>query len=248
MRPRSHHDPSQIIEKQLFLWKQQNPVGDRGSHLLLQGTAPVTFGPYVTISRDFGAGGRSLAELLSTSMGWTTYDRQLIDAVAEKAHVRRSVIQSLDERGQIWLRDYVASLPFADTLSEHEFFRHLVSVAVSIARHGRAILVGRGLHFVLPPESGVRVRLLSPLEFRVRWFMGQEPVTRDEAVRRVKNIDLERAEYVSRYFRRDLNDASAFDKVFDTSRTSLEDIGNEVIQMLRVKMGPHAARLLKKAV
>jgi cytidylate kinase len=247
MRPRSHHDPAQIIEKQLLLWKQKNPAGGAGSKVLLKSAAPITFGPYITISRDFGAGGRSLAEVLSTRLGWVTYDRKLIDGIAEKAHVRRSVVESLDERGRIWIRDYVASLSFAENLSENEFFTHLINMAVSIAQHGRAVLVGRGLHLVLPPEAGVRIRLTAPVDFRVRWFKSQEPVSREEAVRRVKMIDDERADYIRQYFSRDISDVSTFDKVYDTSRILIEDIATEVMDLLRIKVGTCAAQVLTKA-
>ncbi|MBI4860720.1 MAG: cytidylate kinase-like family protein [Candidatus Riflebacteria bacterium] len=238
-------DSSHLVERQLGLWKFQTASPQTGGKLLVQGPPPVTFGPYITISRDYGAGGRQLAGALSARLGWAVFDHFLMDTVAEQAHVRQSVIDSLDERGQNWMRDYLSGLPFANSLTSDEFLTKLIRVATTLAQRGRAILIGRGLNCVLPPEAGVRVRLTAPFAFRVRWLMGVEHLGEAEATEQVAKVDREREQYVRQYFKRDIRDSASYDRVFDASALPMTEVAAQVCRLLEAKLGPAAVASVK---
>ena len=51
----------------------------------------------ITISRQFGAGGKTLGELISTKLGYAFFDNELIQMVAEKAKISTDVVDTFEK-------------------------------------------------------------------------------------------------------------------------------------------------------
>ena len=62
------------------------------------------------------------------------------------------------------IEDWVSAAISERHLWPDEVSRLLMRVIGAIGRHGKAIIVGRGANFVLPPENRFRVRIITPLE------------------------------------------------------------------------------------
>jgi hypothetical protein len=237
MRPRSHRSVAELIDRQVFRWKEQAFARGDASEVPHEERLGPRFGPYLTISRDFGGGALAIAEDLGQRLGWTVYDRQLIEEVAESAHVRSAVIESLDEHARSWLDDYMATLPSMQGITEVTYIQHLIRVATTIARHGRAILVGRGANFFLPPEHGVRVRLVASFHDRARRVADTHRLSFDDAATRVRDEDLQRAQYVQHHFARNIADPSGYDLVLNLSEVPQQTVVGEVLDELDRKLG-----------
>ena len=54
--------------------------------------------PVITISREFGARGRSLANVLGSRIGFKVWDKDLLTAISEEAGADERFLESLDER------------------------------------------------------------------------------------------------------------------------------------------------------
>jgi hypothetical protein len=165
---------------------------------------------FVTISRQAGAGGRSLARLLADKLSdadpgprpWSAWDRELVEKIAADQHIPPSAIEAL-ETPRSWLEELLGGLSLADhaeALDQFRVFRRVVATARALARAGRAILVGRGgVYATRDLPGGVHIRLVAPLEFRVANFARVHGVTEAEAARQVHHIDQEREAFHRRY-------------------------------------------------
>src|SRR5262249_26531940 len=60
---------------------------------------PVT----VALARQAGTPGTSVAHALGARLGWTVYDHELLDRIAQETGLRASLLESVDERHQSWL-------------------------------------------------------------------------------------------------------------------------------------------------
>ncbi|MBI2943145.1 MAG: cytidylate kinase-like family protein [Candidatus Wallbacteria bacterium] len=239
MTKRVRHDIHELIDRQVFRWHEDSvAIGE--PELPRKPADQPKIGPYVTISRDFGCGALVVAAILSEKLGWQVYDREIIDEVAQESRLRRSVVESHDERVQNWIVEYVNNLTFMGELSESDFFHHFVRVVTALGTHGKAILVGRGTNFVLPADRGVRVRLVAPFEMRARWVAHRNALDLDEARRFVSKTDADRAEFVRRHFHRDVADASAYDRIFDVSQINHDAVAGAIVEMLERKLGIYA--------
>ena len=52
----------------------------------------------ITISRQFGAGGSAVAQMVADRLGWTVVDNELVDQVARRAGLAPEVVAEREER------------------------------------------------------------------------------------------------------------------------------------------------------
>src|SRR5579863_7864671 len=77
----------QLVEQQIGRWEMARR---RKAHQERSGRGKLGrlyFGPYLLISREKGAGGRQVANLIGQRLGWQVFDRQIVDAIAERTQM-----------------------------------------------------------------------------------------------------------------------------------------------------------------
>lgn len=187
----------------------------------------------ITVSRQYGAGGRSVTSILRDRLGptWDIWDRELIDAVAMRAEVRREMVQAMDERHQDWLGQMVQNVFGGGGMDTQAFRRHLAEVLLALAQQGRKIIVGRGANFVLP--DALNVRLEADLGFRIKATMERLGLTRDAATTAVRRADRERADFTRGLFEKDIRDTSAYDLILRTDSLGYETSAEVILTAAR---------------
>jgi cytidylate kinase len=200
----------QLIQRHIRRWELQQlePLRSEQRELAPRAT--------VTISRQEGCGGEGLAAALARRLDWHVFDRELVDYVAAQAHVRERVIASLDDRSRSGLEEWLRSLIDANYVSAHAYLQHLMSVTLTIAHHGRAILLGRGANLILSPSMAVRVRVIAPLERRVAMVKAGLQLDDRAARQHLQRQDAERAAFVRTHFHRDIEDPLLYDLIVNT--------------------------------
>ena len=106
-----------------------------------------------------------------------------------------------------------------------------MQVLRAIRARGRAVIMGRGAHLVLP--DALRVRLVAPLDLRVERVAELEDRPVAEAHREVLSVDRQRAQFVRGHFGMDPHDPDFYDLVVNTGGMSLDHAAHLVICALR---------------
>src|SRR5215831_19529883 len=88
------HFIDHFVDRQIVLWQEERRIRER------KGVAGNVQRPTICISREYGARGAAMGRLVAERLGFRFYSDELINDIAEKAHVREQVVQSLDERVQ----------------------------------------------------------------------------------------------------------------------------------------------------
>jgi cytidylate kinase len=179
--------------------------------------------PIITVSRQLGSGGCAVANALASKLKCQVYDRELVHEIAKRAHVSSVLVEELDERAcrriDIWL----------ETLFDHDLFdfgdfrRSLTEVVQTIANLGPAVILGRGANFVPRRSPRLDVRVVAPMETRLKRLM--ERLQMDEPSARVAlaQSDVERCKFTHRVHHADWNDLRHYDLVVDTGILSVEE-------------------------
>jgi cytidylate kinase len=178
--------------------------------------------PVVTVSRHHGAGGGELARKLAGDLGLDLFDREILQRIAESAHLSERVVASLDERDRELLTDWLASISSRSYLSPVEYRYHLSRVVGAVAHHGGAVILGRGAHLILGPGEALRVLVTAPLETRVRTVAAREGLSEKEARQRIEDVEADRRAFLMKHFHTDLADPTAFDVVVNTAVIGIE--------------------------
>ncbi len=179
-------------------------------------------GPVITISREPGSGGSEIARKLAKDLSMDLMGGQIIQHVAESAKMSRKVIESLDEK-EVTLRDSFLTALFRDRhLWPDEFMQHLTKVIGTVGRYGNAIIVGRGANYILPRANTFRVRIIAPLEDRIRYVMEDRGCVRAEAEQYILKTENNRKAFIRKHFNADCSDPGQYDILINTGGTTIE--------------------------
>ncbi|GAB4316156.1 MAG: cytidylate kinase-like family protein [Candidatus Sumerlaeia bacterium] len=209
----------QLIERRIDKW--------RALELPHPGTRPLApRRPVVTISREFGAGGRQVAEALASRMGLILFDRELIDCVAEQAGISARIVSSLDETSRSDMETWVEGILKARIFDRTEYVHCLLKVMKSLAMRGGCIILGRGANFILQNEpAAYHFRLVAPLDVRVARIAARDGLSHDEALKLVNRVGRERRKFLKDTFpRHNVDDLLSYHMVFNSGRVGIEAI------------------------
>lgn len=210
--------------------------------------------PFLTISRQAGAGGHALAATLvelfasqeDTELfgGWQVFDRELCEIVAQDAAFSGS-LQSLLAEEYRTKADEFFSQAFRPGMDQTALMERAFRVVRAVASVGKAIVLGRaGSEVTRDMRPGISIRLVAPEPTRVARMMEVYGLEEREAIREAGRLDSSRARLLRDHFRVDIEDPARYDVVFNTGRLSMDGIAEAVALMLRVKVEASLAATL----
>jgi cytidylate kinase len=196
------------------------------------------YGPYLVISREKGAGGNSVAQLVGRRLGWQVFDDRIVDEIAQKARVSRQLIESLDERDQASIQDLIGQLLEPQRMGTSGYLVYLRQIVLTLGHQGDVIVVGHAAQYILPRPFGLNVRMIAPMEARVQRIAGKARLSLDAARVEIERIDRERVTLVRRHFGgQNVTDPLSHDLTINTGAISLDAAAEVVLTALERKLG-----------
>jgi cytidylate kinase len=198
--------------------------------------------PFMTISRQTGAGGHTLARVVVQEMqkedepifrGWQVFDRQLAEKLMEDSKLRVSMQSLLTEEYRSQTEDAIFTLLGGET-SQYALLKKLFEIIRTLAALGGVIIVGRaGMCVARGLPDGLHLRLVASEPVRVKRIMGLFHLSEQEAREMVAEQDRDRARLVRDYFHRDINDPLLYDATWNTDTASFDAIAASVIALIK---------------
>jgi cytidylate kinase len=202
-----------IIEEQVHRWQIMQKEGREEK-------PGVTI---VTVSREPGSGGRIVAARLAEKLGIDILHQEVVHEMAKSAEVSEKLVETLDERGLSTLEHWISSLVHERHLWPDRYLQHLMKVVGTIGKHGRAVVVGRGANFILPPEKRFSVRIVAPQAWRIYNVAKEFGISSEDAKRRVIRTESDRRAFIRKYFNADITDPTNYDLVINTATLTIDD-------------------------
>jgi Cytidylate kinase-like family len=165
----------------------------------------------ITVDREYGAGGNTIATALANRRGWTLWDQRLTDEIASRMGSDRGEVEAREERcdptyyrllkafmkGSFEGSLNAPRLGVVDTDHVQEVVR---AIQTEIADAGDSVIVGRGSAYLLGNRrDAFHVFIYAPFESKVRRLrsLGR---SEEEARGLAETVDRDRAAFVKRYF------------------------------------------------
>jgi len=221
----------QLVERQVLRWLEEQHESLR-SFPSTPPPATEMARPMLCVSRQFGALGGSVGRLVAERLGYDFYGQELVDEIAKQARVRRKIVESLDERLQTGIQQWVDQLMSLRQFASTDYLRNLSQVVLTLGRHGGSVLIGRGAHLILDPETTLRVRCYAPLDWRVEQAAARHDLSHDAARALLQRVDGERDAFYRSHFNTDVSDPEHFDLLLNTATTPLEACARVIGEML----------------
>jgi len=202
--------------------------------------------PFVTINREFGCEALRIAESLAALLNersqpvvlWVAYDRELLDRVAHELHLRREIVDAMDDARRNETTELFDML-MNRKVTDAAMAKKLIQVVRSLAVHGHTVIVGRGSHLITKNlKTGLHVRLMAPWQWRVNRVAATRKVSVASAERIVKEGEKERLHFLRTFFVYDPERPVLPDLTIDVSRFSpLEVAGIIAAAVLTPRFG-----------
>ena len=222
------------VAKQVTIWQVRH--GDQADQT--ECPLPANWrGLTVAFSRLHGAGGDDVAQELGTLLNWPVYDRELVDFIAQNAHVRSRVVESFDEKKKSEIETWLQTTFSHEMMGIDRYGKHLLTVLATLTEHGQAILIGRGSTCILKPEQGLRVLISGPIQWRAERLAQKRGLSTKEAMAIIQKVDGERMAFVQKYFHRNPNDPDQYDLVINTCHFSAGQAARIILTALEQKAG-----------
>lgn len=186
----------------------------------------------LAVSREFGAGGKDLCKLIGARLGWPVYDHELLEEMATELNVRVNLLETVDERHVNWLQERMEAFAAVPFVSESTYVRQLIETVLTLGLRGHTVLVGRGAPHILSHSSTLTVRVVAALEDRIARVSRDQGLAYDAAARLVRATDAQRQRFVREHFQVDPTDPVLYDLVVNTSRFTLEECADLVVDGL----------------
>jgi Cytidylate kinase-like family len=229
-------DIEDMIKKQIALYEAYDI---RARHEQRPGRGKegdLTYGPYLLISREKGAGGNAVAEVVRKRLGWQVFDNQIVDQIAQKANVRRQLIESLDERTQETIHSIVTQILHPAEIGTAGYLTHLKEIVLALGHQGDVIIIGRGARYMLPTAFGVNVRFVAPIAIRTERIAQEQNLSLTVARAQVETADRDRAKLIRNHFKEDVANPLGHDLTINTAELTIEAAAEVALTALQQKL------------
>lgn len=192
----------------------------------------------ITIGRQFGSGGKCIADALGSRLGIPVYDNELILKAAQDSGFSAELFVRSDEKKRFFsLSSIFAGSYSTDTenyMSDKGLFKMQCETIRKIASQGSAIIVGRCSDYILRDMDGVLdVFITSPSEIRAERVAQRMGISIEKAAEIVEKKDKARAEYYNYYTFGEWGVASTYDLCIDSSILGMEGTADFIINFAR---------------
>jgi hypothetical protein len=222
----------QLVNEQFQRWMQDQSAAGRKPK-----PEKVAQQPMIVFSREFGGRGAEIGKSVAERLGFQFHAQELVHEIARRARVRQQLVESLDERAQDRIQQWVTEMMEGGVFAPSDYLRNLSKVIVALGRHGRGVIIGRGAHFILDPARTLRVRAFAPLEARVARIAEREEIGLVEARTKVLRVDSERVAFYRQHFNVDVADPLHYDLLLNTGTLSVETCTELVVRAFKSRFG-----------
>ena len=190
--------------------------------------------PFVTIciNREYGSGGKTVAQMLSKELGIAYYDKEILKLASDESGINEALFAKADEdmrksnlfRAAVEVyRGELINPDSRDFTSEKNLFNYQALVIKKLAQTENCILVGRCGNYILENEPNVvRIFIYADRDTRLKRAAEKKALQGKELEKYVDKINAARSEYYFRHTGEEWYDARHYDICLDSSQLSYE--------------------------
>jgi cytidylate kinase len=189
----------------------------------------------ITISRQYGAGGKTLGKMIAGELGYEFADNEIIAKVAEMANVSTHWVETVENEAGGKLSRFITrmvSKPLVDRILKDErgyideeiYLDYLVLIIAQIADEGDVVVLGRGSQYILDDHpDAFHILMIDEFENRVRFMKENYELSESRATKVVKAEDKRRKALYQKLGKTDYDDPFLYHLVLNMSMLSLEE-------------------------
>ena len=189
----------------------------------------------ITVSREYGSGGREFAEKLAAKLGFQYYDRNILGEIAKKTALDETFVKKSSEKSVTAYPSHFGRSSFVTPIIS----QGAISVAVaqretilSLAKKGDAVFVGRAADVILREFKPFNIFVYADKSARVarcrEKVAGLNELSDKEIIKRMTETDKERAKCREMFTEIAWGDKSAYHLMINTTGVNIDAVAGAV--------------------
>lgn len=199
----------------------------------------------ITIGRQFGSGGKEIAEKLGESLQIPVYDKEMLAVAAKDSRICQELFESHDEKPT---NSFLYSLvmdtysmgyspnAYMDMPINHKVFLAQFDAIKKLANEGPCILVGRCADYALDSyDNCLSVFIHANLDARIRRIARMYDLTEAKAKDMIVKTDKKRATYYNYYTNKKWGAAESYELCLDSSKLGITGTTEAILSFLNLR-------------
>ncbi len=186
----------------------------------------------ITVSREYGSGGRYVGRLIADKLGIKFYDKEIITKLAETTGLSEEYIENNEQK-----RDATAILNngfYMGLDNADELFVKETELIKELAAKDSCVIIGRCADFILKDEKNViKVFVYSGMEDKIKRATQIYGYEEDKAKKEIERIDKLRANHYKHYTDKDWKDFSNYDICINSDLLGVEKSADVICDMVK---------------
>ncbi len=192
----------------------------------------------ITISREFGSGGRTVGKLVAEKLGIPCYDHEIIQKIAQESGYCEDFVADRSEhasRGN-WLMNAFGGKDYYGNSIQDKLWVAQLKAIVEVANKGDCVIVGRCADFILKETADcIRVFIHADPKDKAKRIVEQYGESDQTPERRLKEKDKRRAAYYQLYTDHKWGDLKNYDITLSTSSLGIEKCADIIVELYKTK-------------
>lgn len=199
----------------------------------------------ITIGRQFGSGGKEIAEKIGKSLQIPVYDKEMLAVAAKDSGICQELFESHDEKPT---NSFLYSLvmdtysmgyspnAYMDMPINHKVFLAQFDAIKKLANKGPCVLVGRCADYALDSyDNCLSVFIHANLDARIRRIARMYDLTDAKAKDMILKTDKKRATYYNYYTNKKWGAAESYELCLDSSKLGIEGTTEAILSFLTLR-------------
>ena len=186
----------------------------------------------ITISREYGSGGRYIGRLIADKLGIKLYDKEFIVKLAKETGMAEEYIENNEQKRDaldILNNGYYAGLNNSD-----ELFIKESELIKNVADKESCVIVGRCADFILKDnENVVSIFVASSMDDKIKRAVEFYNLDKAKAEKEINRINKLRANHYKYYTEKEWKDPSNYDICINSDAIGVENAANLICEIVK---------------
>lgn len=197
----------------------------------------------ITISREFGSGGREFGRRLAEELGFDYYDKEIISEIAKKTSMSEEFIKEVTDKKPhnlfpitfghtfIYIDNYYPLHQANDIYIEQN------NIIKEMAQRSNCIIIGRCADYILEDKDPFRIFVYADMESKVKRCKERAPegenLNDKELRKKINSVNKGRAQYYEYYTGRNWGDKLNYDLCINTTNANIKELVEVVAKLFK---------------
>lgn len=188
----------------------------------------------ITISREYGSGGRYIGRLIADKLGIKFYDKDIIEKVAEQTGLTEEYIEQNEEKRKKFAN--FGNGYYNNSSNSDDLFFKESELIKEFAEKESCVIIGRCANFILKDRNDIiRVFIYSDMNSKMKRATEIYGLDIKKAEKEIKRINKLRANHYKYYTEQDWKDNDNYDICINSDTLGVEKSAELICEIVREK-------------